>query len=232
MTIINTRVLSIEALSPHVLKVILKTPQATSFKAGQYLQVVMSEKDKRPFSIANMPNNDNLIELHIGATPQNPYAYEVIELAKSTQELNVEIGLGNAYLRDSDLPIVIIAGGTGYSYAKSILFECLHKQAKRPIYLYWGAKTADDLYEADVLSELAGMHEHFTFIPVVELPETQWAGAVGLVHEKAMLDFPSMVHLQIYVAGRFEMAAVIKESFLPLGLIPENLFGDAFAFLK
>ena len=232
MTIINTRVLSIDPLSPHVLKVMLETPQAISFKAGQYLQVVMNEHDKRPFSIANMPSNESLIELHIGATPQNPYAYEVIELARNTQKLNVEIGLGNAYLRESDLPIIIIAGGTGYSYAKSILFECLQQQAKRQIYLYWGAKTADDLYEADMLSGLAGIHEQFTFIPVVELPETQWTGAVGLVHEKAMLDFPSMVHIQVYVAGRFEMAAVIKKAFLPLGLIPENLFGDAFAFLK
>lgn len=232
MTIINTRVQSIEPLSPHVLKVMIETPQPIGFKAGQYLQVVMSDQDKRPFSIANMPSDDNLIELHIGATPQNPYAYEVIELAKNTQELNVEIGLGNAYLRESDLPIIIIAGGTGYSYAKSILFDCLRQQPSRQIYLYWGAKTADDLYEADTLSKLADIQEYFTFIPVVELPESQWAGATGLVHERVMHDFPSMKNIQVYVAGRFEMAAVIKESFLPLALMPENLFGDAFAFLK
>lgn len=232
MTITNTKVLSIEPLSPHVLKVILETPQAANFKAGQYLQVVMSDEDKRPFSIANRPSDSSLIELHIGASPQNPYAYEVIELAKNTQELNVEIGIGNAFLRESDLPVVIVAGGTGYSYAKSILFDCLHQQANRQIFLYWGAKTADDLYEANSLTELAAMHEHFTFIPVVELPEAQWTGAIGLVHEKAMADFPSMAHVQVYVAGRFEMAAVIKDSFIPLGLVSENLFGDAFAFLK
>jgi aquacobalamin reductase/NAD(P)H-flavin reductase len=232
MTIINTRVLSIEPLSPYVLKVMLEAPQAISFKAGQYLQVVMSDQDKRPFSIASMPNDDGLIELHIGATPENPYAYEVVELARNTQELRVEVGLGNAYLRESDLPAVLIAGGTGYSYAKSILFDCLRQQPNRQVYLFWGAKTAADLYEADMLAKLANIHEQFEFIPVLEAPESDWLGKTGLVHEVVMQTFPAMPNLQIYAAGRFEMAAVIKDAFLPLDLVPENLFGDAFAFLK
>lgn len=232
MSIINTRVLSIESLSPYVVKVMLEAPQVISFKAGQYLQVVMSEQDKRPFSIASMPNDDGLIELHIGATPENPYAYEVIELARDSQELRVEVGLGDAYLRQSDLPAIIVAGGTGYSYAKSILLDCLGQQPKRQVYLFWGAKTAADLYEADMLAELANIHEQFTFIPVLEAPDSEWTGRTGLVHEVVMHTFPSMPNIQIYAAGRFEMAAVIKEAFLPLGLAPENLFGDAFAFLK
>lgn len=232
MTIINTSVLSIQSLSPYVLKVMLEAPHAVTFKAGQYLQVVMSDKDKRPFSIANMPSDDGLIELHIGATPENAYAYEVIELARNTQQLKVEVGLGNAYLRESDLPAVIIAGGTGYSYAKSILFDCLRQQPNRQVYLYWGAKTSDDLYEADVLAKLANTHQQCTFIPVVENPQSEWSGETGLVHEVVMQAFPSMQDIQVYVAGRFEMAAVIKASFLPLHLSPENLFGDAFAFLK
>jgi aquacobalamin reductase/NAD(P)H-flavin reductase len=210
----------------------LEAQQPVSFEAGQYLQVVMSNEDKRPFSIANMPSDDCLIELHIGATPDNPYAYEVIELARNTQELKVEFGLGDAHLRESKLPAVIIAGGTGYSYAKSILFDCLRQQSHRQVYLYWGGKTAADLYEADMLAKLALQHEQFHFIPVVETPNGQWQGKTGLVHEVVKQAFPIMQNLQVYVAGRFEMAAVIKEAFLPLGLSPENLFGDAFAFLE
>lgn len=232
MTIINTCVLSIEPLSPSVLKVMLEAPQAIHFKAGQYLQVVMGSEDKRPFSIANMPNNTNLLELHIGATPDNSYAYEVIEEARKSKELKVEIGLGDAYLRESNLPAVIVAGGTGYSYAKSVLLDCLSRQAKRPVYLFWGAKTQADLYEASMLAKLAQEHEQYHFIPVVEIPDSQWSGKTGLVHEVAMQSFPAMHEVQVYVAGRFEMAAVVKKAFLPLGLAPENLIGDAFAFLK
>jgi aquacobalamin reductase/NAD(P)H-flavin reductase len=135
MTIINTDVVSIDSLTPHVLKIVLDAKQNLTFKAGQYLQVVMGEKDKRPFSIANMPSTDGLLELHIGATPDNPYAFEVVEKAKTTKQLDVEVGLGSAFLQKSNLPAILIAGGTGYSYTKSILFALLQEQPKRDVTL-------------------------------------------------------------------------------------------------
>jgi aquacobalamin reductase/NAD(P)H-flavin reductase len=232
MTFINTRVLSIEPLSPHVLKVTLDAKQPVAFKAGQYLQVVMSEQDKRPFSIANMPQHSHLLELHIGATPKNSYAFEVIQRARDTQSLNVEAGLGDAFLRESDMPAIIIAGGTGYSYAKSILLDCLQCQPNRQVDLYWGAKKQADLYELSRLTQLATVHKNFNFNPVVESPETRWNGKTGLVHQAVLSDFPTFKNKQVYVAGRFEMAALIKTEFLPLGLSQDCLFGDAFAFLK
>ena len=48
--------------------------QEVSFKPGQYLLVVMSDSDKRPFSIANSPTRPGMLELQIGATPENAYA--------------------------------------------------------------------------------------------------------------------------------------------------------------
>ena len=232
MTIINTDVVSIDSLTPHVLKIVLDAKQNLTFKAGQYLQVVMGEKDKRPFSIANMPSTDGLLELHIGATPDNPYAFEVVEKAKTTKQLDVEVGLGSAFLQKSNLPAILIAGGTGYSYTKSILFALLQEQPKRDVTLYWGAKNAADLYEAQALTELSAAHPQFKFVPVIENKHDDWAGKIGLVHQVVMDDHPELSNNQVYVAGRFEMAGVIKEAILPLGLLPENLLGDAFAFLK
>ena len=232
MTIINTSVLSIEPLNQYVLKVILDAKQPLTFKAGQYLQVVMSDQDKRPFSIASRPSHDTKIELHIGATPQNPYAYEVIELARRTGELKVEVGLGDAFLRNDTIPVIIIAGGTGYSYAKSILLDSLHTQPERHLHLYWGAKKQNDLYELETLTALASQYENFTFTPVIETVDESWEGSTGLVHEVVMADYSTLANNQVYVAGRFEMAAVIKTAFLPLGLCADALFGDAFTFLK
>ena len=232
MTIINTDVLSIEPLNEFVLKVRLDAKEPVNFKPGQYLQVVMGEKDKRPFSIANRPGVDNILELHIGATPQNPYAFEVIQLARNTSKLKVEVGLGEAFLRESDIPVIVIAGGTGYSYAKSLIMACLDSQPSRPVHLYWGAKMRSDLYEFDLLNSLAQEHTQFTFTPVVETPDANWKGSTGLVHEAVIDDYNSFENVQLYVAGRFEMAAVIKLAFLPLGLNADALFGDAYTFLK
>ncbi len=231
MSIIETRVVSIDLLTPQVLKIVLDAKQALNLKAGQYLQVVMGEQDKRPFSIANMPSSDGLIELHIGASQENPHAYEVVQLARKNKALTVEVNLGDAFRRDSELPAIIVAGGTGYSYAKSILFDSLREQPARKIYLYWGAKSINDLYEANILAELAKLHENFEFVPVIEEMEPGYIGKTGLVHEAVLQDFNDLSEVEVYVAGRFEMATVVKKAFLPLGLKEENLIGDAFAFL-
>lgn len=231
MSSIQAKVVSIDSLTSTVTKVVLSVDKPLEYKAGQYLQVVMGENDKRPFSIANAPNTDRLIELHIGATPENPYAYEVLSLAKNEQSLLVEIGLGDAYVRKVDTPMLIIAGGTGYSYAKSILLDTLATQVTRPITLYWGAKTIADLYEAEYLEQLSLLHPQFKFYPVVENPTAQWTGHTGLVHQAALDDNADLEAVQVYAAGRFEMAAVIKNTFGAAGLPSDALFGDAFAYL-
>jgi aquacobalamin reductase/NAD(P)H-flavin reductase len=231
MNVVNCTVESIEALTSVVHKVILKPASPIEFKAGQYCQVVMGEKDKRPFSIANAPQDSSIIELHIGAEPSNAYAYEVLEKCRNLGELNVEVAHGDAYLRESTLPAIVVAGGTGYSYAKSIVLNCLATQPDRELVLYWGAKNPDDLYESKELSALAVTHQNFSFKPVVENPDESWQEHVGWVHKAVLNDVHNFADYQVYTAGRFEMSATIRDEFSAAGLLTNNLFGDAFAFI-
>ena len=121
MSIVTCKVSSIEKLNDFLYRIFLQPQQAVSYKAGQYVSVVMGEKDKRHFSIANAPGTD-LIELHIGATPENGYAMQVIDKMQDEGQVDVEIANGDAYLREnSTRPIILMAGGTGFSYVKSIL---------------------------------------------------------------------------------------------------------------
>ena len=231
MTSTLCKVESIEQVSSTVHKIILTPPHPIEFKAGQYLQVVMGENDKRPFSIANAPHQNGFIELHIGATPENPYAYEVLQACQNDGELNVEIGLGIAYLRKSPLPAIIVAGGTGYSYAKSILLAILEQQPNRQTVFYWGANKLEDLYELDSLIELEQRHPTLEVRPVLDNPTNDWLGRTGWVHLAVMKDFDSFEAMQVYTAGRFEMAAAIRNDYVPKGLDIEHLFGDAFSYI-
>ncbi|GLR72441.1 NAD(P)H-flavin reductase [Agaribacter marinus] len=231
MTLTEAKVVSIESLTPFVTKICLQPTHIAPFKAGQYLQVVMQENDKRPFSIANSPEAGEPLELHIGATPENAYAYEVLENAKNSGVLTLEVGLGDAYARESDAPMIIIAGGTGYSYAKSILHHTLAVEPGRDVCLYWGAKTLEDLYDHDELTALSNFNSKFTFIPVVESPNDSWQGKTGWVHKAVLDDHANLSQFHVYVAGRFEMAAAVKKDFLPKGIEPDTLFGDAFAYI-
>lgn len=223
---------TLETVSKNVYRVVLALPETITFAAGQYLQVVMGERDKRPFSIASCPSKTDTVELHIGATPDNPYAMEVIDALRANGELTIEVPLGQAnYRADSERPIILIAGGTGFSYTWSILQAHLRTATKRPVTLYWGGREITDLYYDARLRELSEEYSHFHYRPVVEQADANWHGAIGLVHHAVLAEQSDLNEADVYVAGRFEMVRVIRDDFHAQGLPLQQLYGDALAFI-
>lgn len=222
----------LEPLTSTVSKVTLMPREKLDFLPGQYLQVVMGEGDKRPFSIANAPNDSGQVELHIGAAEQNPYAMEVIERMRSESEITIDAPHGKAYFHEQlDKPIILVAGGTGYSYTRSILQKILSKPLVQPVFLYWGTRSLDDMYEYEELKAFDKQHYQFTFKPVIENPPNGWKDLTGWVHKAVLEDFVSLEPYVVYLAGRFEMAGVAREDFHNKGLHIEQLFGDAYEFI-
>jgi NAD(P)H-flavin reductase len=229
---IQCRVQKVVPLTASVMHVELMPAQPCEYNAGQYLQILMSDSDKRPFSIANAPRPDGSIELHIGSDPANKYASQVLHKLQTENHVEAEIGLGKAYLRtDKIKPTILLAGGTGFSYTFAILQKLLASPLKEPLFLYWGTRTKEDMYAFDTLNELAQQHAKFKFIPVIEYPPAGWKGKTGWVHKAVLNDFTSLSSYQVYVAGRFEMAGVVREEFHQQGLALDNLYGDAFEFI-
>lgn len=232
MQMIQCKVEKIEAITDTTLRIVLIPDSPFTFVAGQYLQIVMGEEDKRPFSIANAPRADGSIELHIGAEPGNQYAGQVIEKMTKDKVITIEGGLGSAFLNQTDdQPIILLAGGTGFSYVSSLLQQLLSKPLQAPVRLYWGTRTINDMYAFSELNALAQLHPLFTFIPVVEHPELDWPGKTGWVHQVVLDDIQDLTSYQVYVAGRFEMAKVVRDDFTKQGLPLSSLFGDAYAFI-
>ena len=228
---VTCKITSIEKLNTFLYRIFLLPSEAASYKAGQYVSIVMGEGDKRHFSIANAPI-DNHIELHIGATPENQYAMQVIEKMQQDGEIEVEIGSGDAYLREeSKRPIILMAGGTGFSYVKSILEQIVNLQLDNPVYLYWGVKEYSHFYFEDEASAWAQEHKNIHFHPVIELPEAQWQGHQGYVHQAVLNEFEDLSQFDIYVVGRFEMAKIARDDFVKQGALVDHIYGDAFAFI-
>lgn len=237
MKTVNCQIVSLTSLTPHVFKVLLKPSVKVDFVAGQYLNFMMSDEDKRPFSIASSPNNE-LIELQIGAFVADSYPMQVIERLQSAQANNapvkIEVPLGNAQLRiDSERPLLLLAGGTGFSYIKS-MFEYLAEQnSQRSITVYWGLRELDAAYELEETAAIIAKLPNANFIPVIEniSDDDNWQGETGLVHQAVMRDITNLATYDIYLAGRFEMVGVIRSDFVEHGALLEYMYADAFAFI-
>ncbi|KDE34008.1 UNVERIFIED_ORG: aquacobalamin reductase/NAD(P)H-flavin reductase [Kosakonia oryzae] len=233
MTTLSCKVTSVDAITDTVYRVRLVPEAAFSFRAGQYLMVVMDERDKRPFSMASTPDQHDYIELHIGASELNLYAMAVMDRILKDREIVIDIPHGDAWLRDDEeRPMVLIAGGTGFSYARSILLTTLAKNPNREVSIYWGGREEKHLYDLAELEALSVDHPNLRVVPVVEQPEEGWRGRSGTVLAAVMQDFGSLSEHDIYIAGRFEMAKIARDLFCnERGAREDRLFGDAFAFI-
>lgn len=232
MTTLSCKVVSVEALTDTVHRVILAPETAVHFRAGQYLLVVMDENDKRPFSLASTPEQTQEIELHIGAAEANLYTLAVLERIQQQSSIMIDLPHGDAWLReDSSRPVLLIAGGTGFSYTRSILLTLLSRQSQQSITLYWGVRERQHLYALDELQQLAARYPDLQVISVVEHPCDQWQGREGNVITAVMQDFDSLENHDIYIAGRFDMAKLARVLLCTdYGAIAEHMYSDAFAF--
>jgi len=231
MNVVSCQIKSLESLTEFVYKVLLKPNKPVDFIPGQYLNFVMSEDDKRPFSIASAPG-DEFIELQIGAFAADSYPMQVIERIKATTEVTVEIPMGEAQLRTtSERPLLLLAGGTGFSYIKS-MFEYLAKQdSTRKVAVYWGLRELSAVYELEKTMQTISSIANATFDLVVETPHENWQGKVGMVHQVVMNDIKNLADFDIYLAGRFDMVGAVRKDFLEHGAVIEHMYADAFAYI-
>jgi CDP-4-dehydro-6-deoxyglucose reductase len=215
-----------------VLYLKLPTGERLQFLAGQYIDILLKNGKRRSFSMANAPHNDQLIELHVRKSPGGAFSSFVFDEMKERAILRFEGPLGTFYLReDSDKPMIFVAGGTGFAPVKAIIEHAFHHGDDRPIVLYWGVRSRRDLYMPDLPLQWQREHPNFSYIPVLSdaLPEDEWQGRAGFVHQAVLDDFADLSGYQVYACGAPGMTDVAKKTFVEERKLPEDEFySDAF----
>ena len=122
--ILPCRIESMQLLTHDIMKLELKLPETErlQFLAGQYIEFLLKDGKRRAFSIVNAPHDDALIELHIRHVPDGQFGDYVFDGMKVKELLRLEGPLGSYYLREeSDRPIILMGGGTGFAPLKGML---------------------------------------------------------------------------------------------------------------
>jgi CDP-4-dehydro-6-deoxyglucose reductase len=229
------RVVKKERLCHDVMRLYLKLPdtERLQFLAGQYIDILLKDGRRRAFSLANAPHDDRFLELHIRHVPGGRFTDFVFHELQEKALLRMRGPLGSFYLREeSDLPIVFLAGGTGFAPVKGIIEHALACGIRRPMHLYWGVRARRDLYLDALARAWTRAHENLRYTPVLSepLPEDAWRGRTGLVHEAVLADLADLGGHEVYASGPPVMVKAARETFLARGLDPEHLFSDAFEF--
>ncbi|MDT8363948.1 MAG: CDP-6-deoxy-delta-3,4-glucoseen reductase [Nitrosomonas sp.] len=234
------RVHRLEHIAPDVMIIYLKLPanERLQFLPGQYIDILMKDGQRRSFSLANAPRNDDFLQLHARNYSGGVFSQYVFSKMKEKDILRFEGPLGSFCLREApekDTSIIFLAGGTGFAPVKSIL-EHIFQNEDSPfrqckITFYWGARTRSDIYLDELPRKWAIENENFSYVPVLSepAPADAWQGRTGLVHQAVMEDLADLSICQIYACGAPAMIGAAYDDFTnKRGLKIENFFSDAF----
>ena len=222
------RVFRLQRLADDVMLVHLRFPAGirVKFKAGQHLNLLLDNGERRDFSMANPPRESDGAQLHIRHVPGGAFTTYVFERLRRGDVLKVEIPFGDFGLRDSTKPILFVAGSTGFAPIRSIIDDMMIRGIDRDMILYWGARQRAGLY-SDLPDKWAKANPRFRYVPV--LSDTPEPGIRhNLVHKAVLEDHPSLKGFQAYVCGVPVMTQAAKAEFVAAGLPEGEFFADAF----
>jgi CDP-4-dehydro-6-deoxyglucose reductase len=223
------RIQALERLAADVMKVTLRLPPNSGFRClpGQYIDVIGHGGLRRSYSVANAVSLSQHIELHVRKVEDGAMSHYWFDQAKPSDLLRLNGPLGTFFLRETaGLDLLLLATGTGIAPIKAML-EGLAlapvAMLPRSVALYWGGRTAPDLYW-----DTATLAIGHRFVPVLSKADAGWFGACGHVQQAVLEANPDLNDAAVYACGSDAMIQSARADLLAAGLAKNRFHSDAF----
>lgn len=210
---------------------ILRLETATSlyYHAGQFLNLRRSDGLARSYSLASLPTEDELLEVHVKRHPGGELSNWIHDVLAVDDELDVQGPHGRSYYvpGSQEQPLLLVGTGTGAAPLWGIVRDALHVGHRAPIVICLGSSTAEGLYLDAQLRTLAECHPNLEYLGAVS--RRAEAGQFhGRVEALAKQRVPDPRGWRVYVAGHPAMVAATETWALGAGVPASELHCDPF----
>jgi Na+-transporting NADH:ubiquinone oxidoreductase subunit F len=208
------------------------------------LESTVDKADMRAYSMANSPQEDDIIMLNVRVATPPPNAppgvppgvmSSYIFGLKAGDKVMVSGPYGDFFARETDAEMVFIGGGAGMAPMRSHILDQLNRiKTSRKISFWYGARSLKEVFYLEVFDELAATHENFAWhLALSEAqPEDNWSGLTGFVHEVLLEnylgDHPAPEDCEYYMCGPPMMNAAVISMLDSLGVDRESIMLDDF----
>jgi len=207
----------------------LEVPEA-DYLPGQYMKVHLGDGATKNFSMASPPRGGT-VDFHVRRIAGGRFTDAMLPALTAGDTLDVELPLGTFFLRRQDYrPLLMVATGTGIAPIKSILESLLDDPDCPPVALYWGMRTAADLYLHDEIQAWSGRLSEFRYVPVLSRADGVWTGRRGHVQQAVAEDFDDLSACAIYLCGSPDMIGEARKIFPARGASMAHCYADGFHF--
>lgn len=225
--IVKATVVAIEDQTHDIKRLRLKPAKPVGFSPGQYAQLQFTPEHIRPYSMAGLAD-DGEMEFHVRLVAGGRVTGYIADTLKVGDAVRVSGPLGSAYLRRKhEGPMLCVAGGTGLAPILSIVRGVIAEGMQNPIHLYFGVRSERDVYGRAWLDALQRQHPQLKVH--IALTSGQAGGCrTGLVTEAITQDWKNLEGFRAYLCGAPPMVEATSLLVRQMGVLPEQIYADAF----
>jgi NAD(P)H-flavin reductase/hemoglobin-like flavoprotein len=164
-------VVSHDLRTPDVAVITVRPDQPYPFLAGQYtsLETPWWPRIWRHYSFASAPRPDGLLTLHVKAVPAGWVSNALVHRARPGDVIRLGPPSGSMTVdHASDSGLLCLGGGTGIAPIKALVEDVAEHGERRPVEVFYGARTDLDLYDIDTMLRLQRSHPWLSVRPVVD----------------------------------------------------------------
>jgi NAD(P)H-flavin reductase/ferredoxin/fatty-acid desaturase len=226
------RVTAQTKLTHDITRLDVQLDEALDYAAGQFADISIDALPgvSRSYSFATPSQPDGQVSFFVRHVPGGVFSGWINERDLVGQPMQVEGPSGNFWLRPSDAPMVLLAGGSGLAPILALLQDALAKGVTRPATLLFGARTENDLYALDEIDAIARRWQgDFRFIPILSASGSGdgWTGRRGLVGELIPEIIVPGAHA--YLCGPPAMIDGAVASLTQHGIYSQHIHADRFS---
>jgi CDP-4-dehydro-6-deoxyglucose reductase len=225
--ILPCRIDSIERPIEDVARVTVRLPpdEPFAFRAGQHVDIIARQGDRRSYSIASPATTPQRLSFDIRRIDGGVLSRYWFEQARPNDLLRLRGPLGTFWLRPAPAhDLVFLATGTGIAPIRSMLealpFDGPH--APRSVTLYWGNRSPEDFYWQPPANA------RWRFVPVLSRPPADGPGARGHVQDVFLAQGPDLSRTLVYACGSPSMIESARARLIEAGLDGRRFHADAF----
>jgi NAD(P)H-flavin reductase/ferredoxin len=186
---VKGRVLSQAKVTHDITCLDVQLEEPLAYRPGQFAKIAIESLDGvvRSYSFASPAGDDGLVRFFVRKVPGGQFSSHLHDEDVLGRSVQVDGPFGDFWMRPSDAPLVLVAGGSGLAPILAILEEAISAHVSRSVTLLFGARATRDLYALDEIASIARRwHGAFRFVPVLSEADDDrlWTGERGLVTEK------------------------------------------------
>jgi NAD(P)H-flavin reductase/hemoglobin-like flavoprotein len=168
--------------TPDIAVVTVRPDQPYPFLAGQYtsLETPWWPRVWRHYSFASAPRSDGLLSFHVKAVPAGWVSNALVHHARPGDIIRLGPPAGSMTVdHTTDSGLLCLGGGTGIAPIKALVEDVAEHGDRRPVEVFYGARTDHDLYDIDTMLRLQQVHPWLSVRAVIdELAHVQLPDAI------------------------------------------------------